>query len=271
VNSTDSYTLTFTNLQSVGNVTVYQTGSDRIGLHWNLNPTATSYRVDKLLGNGTYVTVAINVPTPFYVATGLSPSTPYSFKVYSSNGFSTDAGIPVSASTISITGSCTINCGSSGTVISGNGQCFCSCFSICTIGYLNPTDCSCNPCFNYAAKPLPGTPCNDGNNCTINDTCGATGICGGLNICLPPTNITNPCSGHVCPVVACNINACAIVSGKASCMLTPANNGAPCTGGYCTNGQCHSKIHSLATKDHSVSVIVTILSLFLCMILWNQL
>jgi len=148
------------------------------------------------------------------------------------------------------------------TLITGNGQCFCSCFTLCTTGFVNQTDCSCNPCFSNAGLPVPGTPCNDGNVCTANDTCTVTGSCVGTNICI------NPCSGFVCPPIPCNNNQCGVVGGTATCLLSPVSNGTPCSNGYCTNGQCHSKVHSAASRNQEFSAILMLLSLFIYQ-LWH--
>jgi hypothetical protein len=104
-------------------------------------------------------------------------------RVFAGNQFQYEnVGGEFSFTTVAIPASCP-SCGPNGTVIYAGLNCYCSCHNDCGNFYLDPRDCSCNPCLGKTKEYLVNTSCSDNNNCTANDYC-SNGVCNsGTYIC----------------------------------------------------------------------------------------
>jgi len=107
------------------------------------------------------------------------------------------------------------------------------------LGCVNEENAASCPCGGGGGPAPPGTPCADGNGCTVGDTCNGAGQC-------VPGATVNCADGDPCTVDGCFFGACFHVDQAcpASCgglpNGTPCSDGSPCTTGTCHGGSCTS-------------------------------
>jgi hypothetical protein len=105
-------------------------------------------------------------------------------------------------------------------------------------------DCDCNPraCEGVCTGAAFGTPCNDGDACTLNGTCAG-------NICQPgpPSCIAGA------PVDQCNVQTGACDPATGECFTTPLPPGTPCGFGFACNssGSCAQIPHVVLNEVES--------------------
>ncbi|NUN13438.1 MAG: hypothetical protein HUU55_07365 [Myxococcales bacterium] len=140
------------------------------------------------------------------------------------------------------TDSCTLSDGCTNLPI--NGPCddgnLCTSGDICAAGICSPgvavqcdddNDCTtdtCDPAIGCVFAPANGTPCSDGNACTIGDNC-QSGVC-------VPGGQPNCDDQNVCTADGCNSNTGDCVNLP---ILAPCDDGDPCTvNDQCVQGAC---------------------------------
>jgi len=112
---------------------------------------------------------------------------------------------------------CTVGETCSGGSCSGGAARDCDDGNACTTDVCNEGADSCDH-----PAVIDGTPCDDGQFCTVSDTCSG-GVCGGSP---NPCDDANPCTNDVCDEI------------NDQCTATPVTDGTPCDdGAWCTVGE----------------------------------